>query len=229
VNHARLLDGMITYADGSGGAMFNSNDASPTVTNCTFSGNVAEFGGGMFNLFGSNPIITNSIFWMNSDAGGTDESGQIHNDDSIGVITPTVNYSDVQGGWTGAGGVENINDEPMFVDANGPDNMVGTQDDNLRLRPGSPCIDSGNPAFFAGPGVTDLDGHARALCDRVDIGTHEFDCNQTHNLSDFANWNACMTGPGGGPYANECATFDFDGDLDVDMQDFAEFARVFSP
>jgi hypothetical protein len=47
----------------------------------------------------------------------------------------------VQGGWPGTG---NIQDDPCFVDADGSDNVMGTEDDNLRLSPGSPCIDEGN-------------------------------------------------------------------------------------
>ncbi len=44
-----------------GGGMFNEN-SSPTVTNCTFSGNMAaDFGGGMFNG-SSNPTVTGCTF-----------------------------------------------------------------------------------------------------------------------------------------------------------------------
>ena len=65
-----------------------------------------------------------------------DESAQINTEGG----TPTVNYSIVQGGWTGAGG-NNLNADPLFVDPNGADDVVGTVDDNLRLRSGSPAID----------------------------------------------------------------------------------------
>ena len=216
-----------------GGGMMNRL-GSPTVTGCTFGGNTAlSDGGGMHNLDSCDPDISNCIFWMNSDFGGADESGQIHNDDTLGPNFPTVNFSDTQGGWTGLGGIGNINADPQFMDADGPDNIVGTEDDDLRLKPGSPCIDSGDPAYIAGAGESDLDGHDRILCDRIEMGAYEFAgdfaCDQTIDLDDFANWNACVTGPAGGPYADECAAFDFDVDLDIDMQDFAAFARVFSP
>ena len=46
-----------------GGGMYNAG-SSPTVTNCTFSGNSASHdGGGMFNHAGSSPDVTNCIFW----------------------------------------------------------------------------------------------------------------------------------------------------------------------
>jgi hypothetical protein len=34
-------------------------------------------------------------------------------------------------------------------------------------------------------------------------------------------WDDCMTGPNAGPHAPGCAPFDHDGDLDVDLYDFA--------
>jgi hypothetical protein len=82
-----------------------------------------------------------------------DESAQIHKDSAAAVV----NYSIVQGGWTGAGGVGNSSNNPMFVDVDGADNIVGTADDNLRLMPGSPAIDAGdNEALPAD--LADLDG-----------------------------------------------------------------------
>ncbi len=219
-------------ATNDGGGIYNSL-ASPTLTNCTFSGNTADAGGGLFNSEDSSPSVTSCIFWMNSDAGGTGESAQILDDPSCCDNVSTVSYSNVQGGWTGLAGAGNINADPLFMDADGPDNIVGTSDDDLRLRPGSPCIDSGDPAFIAAPDETDLDNHVRVLCGRVEMGAYEFagdfDCNQTFDLTDFASWDACMTGPGGGPYLNGCATFDCDGDLDIDMQDFMEFENFFLP
>jgi len=187
----------------------------------------------LFNSEDSSPSVMSCIFWMNSDIGGTGESAQILDDTSCCDNLSTVSYSNVQGGWTGLGGAGNINANPFFMDADGPDNIVGTLDDDLRLLEGSPCIDSGDPALAAKSGETDLDSHIRVLCDRVEMGAYEFagdfDCDQTFDLVDFASWDACMTGPGGGPYLNQCATFDCDGDLDIDLQDFAEFGDIFSP
>jgi cysteine-rich repeat protein len=133
----------------SGGGMFNVI-SSPAVTNCVFSENDAAItGGGIFLAAGSNPSVSSTILWRNSDAGGMDESAQLH----AGGDTPVVNYSIVQGGWTGAGGVGNLVSDPMFIDADGGDNIVGTEDDNLRLSMVSPAIDAADndalPADFA--------------------------------------------------------------------------------
>ncbi len=150
-----------------------------------------------------------------------------------------VDYSTIQG-WTGSyGGVGNTGVDPMFVDADGADDVAGTEDDDLRLLPGSPAINSGDPSTSYLPS-TDLDGHARVLCGRVDIGAYEFgigdyNCDQTVDLSDFATWSVCMTGPLAGargsydPDASApgCEAFDFNADSAIDLHDFAEWQSLF--
>jgi parallel beta-helix repeat protein len=50
--------------DDRGGGMYNES-SSPTVTNCTFSGNSAEnYGGGIYN-YDSEPVVTNCTFTDN--------------------------------------------------------------------------------------------------------------------------------------------------------------------
>ncbi|MBI1825764.1 MAG: right-handed parallel beta-helix repeat-containing protein, partial [Planctomycetes bacterium] len=76
----------------------------------------------------------------------------------------------------------NIDVDPDFVDPLGADGIAGTNDDDLRLSVGSPCINAGDPKFTPTFGETDLDGHPRILCGRTDIGAYEFgigdfDCN----------------------------------------------------
>jgi hypothetical protein len=197
-------------AGAKGGAMHNYSSSRPTITNCTFSGNTGGVngGGGLYNLT-SDPCLTNCILWGNRDSGGYDESGQIMNSSS----TTTINYSCVQG-WTGSlGGTGNIGDDPLFYDADGPDNIVGTADDNPRLSVGSPCIDTGDnnsvPADTTdldGDGNTiepipfDLDGHTRII---------DGDCNDTH-IVDMGAYEFASAYIG-----------DFDYDCDVDFGDFA--------
>ena len=48
-----------------GGGMYNT-ESSPTVANCTFSGNTAEYGGGMCNYNSTSPTVTNCIFSNNT-------------------------------------------------------------------------------------------------------------------------------------------------------------------
>jgi hypothetical protein len=206
-----------------GGGMYNIL-SSPTVSNCTFSGNAAQFGGGMENSSSSSPTVTNCILWGNSPDEISDFGG-----------TPTISFSDVQGGLP-AGTVDgggNIDTDPLFIDADGPDNTAGTEDDNLRLLAGSPCIDAGsNPAVPAGI-TTDLDGRLRFVDDlptpdtgsggppMVDIGAYEYACAGSLDavtdvtLRDFALFNQQWMQTDCG----DCGGADFTGDNDVTLED----------
>jgi len=173
-------------AGAGGGGMRNDwSGSKPTVTNCTFSGNVAYEGGGMSN-YSSSPTVTNCTFLNNTAAIGN--GGGMHNDGSSPTVTncilwgdtpeeisdasssAVVTYSDIQmqGGYPGTG---NINADPLFVDPDGPDNIPGNQDDDLHLRSGSPCIDSGTAT---GAPDTDIEGKPRPLGKGYDMGAYEF-------------------------------------------------------
>ncbi len=174
-------------------------------------------------------IFTNSIFWANETSNGERaESIQVRG--GTGDVLD-ISYSIVEG-WTGdLGGVGNSGVDPMFVDADGPDDIPGTEDDNLRLLPGSPAIKAGDPVGFVGP-ASDLDGHPRTMCSRRDIGAYEFgigdyDCDQTVDLWDFSAWDSCASGPEGAPYTEDCKAFDFNTDKLIDLFDFAGFQRLY--
>jgi len=138
-----------------GGGMCNMYHSSPTLINCTFSGNSAgDGGGGMWNVDHSDPMLTNCILWGNTASSGA----QIYKD---GTSSVTVSYSDVQSGWTGTG---NINANPRFVNAGGG---------NLHLQADSPCINAGNPSGNYS-GQTDIDGELRVMLGRIDMGADEF-------------------------------------------------------
>jgi hypothetical protein len=169
--------------------------------------------------------IRNSIFW-----GNYDENGDVYENAQFYSLGPiNVSHSIVHG-WTGQnGGVGNSGVDPMFVDADGADNIAGTEDDDLRLSPGSQAIKAGDPDETYLP-FTDLDGHARVLCGRVDMGPYEFgigdyDCNQTVDLTDFSAWESCMTGPStaGTAVAPGCEAFDGNADGAIDLADFQAF------
>ena len=48
-------------------------------------------------------------------------------------------------------------------------------------------------------------------------------------VADASNWQVCMTGPNGGPYAEGCEAFDFNFDDDVDLGDARGFQLNFAP
>ena len=156
-----------------GGGIRNDSSSSATVTNSSFSGNTAtHYGGGVDNRFSSNPTITNCTLWG-------DTGAEIYNETTTGVPTssPTVTYSDVQGGYSGTG---NINADPLFVRS--PFTNGSTDYGDLRLLPGSPCIDAGNNAVVTSPPfltdssgtIIDLDGNPRIDGAAVDMGAYEF-------------------------------------------------------
>ena len=145
------------HATVNGGGMYNSgvggspNPAPPKLQNNTFYANTAlGSGGALFNNnTNGNAVIDSCIFWSNSDGSGVSETDQIVYSGAL-----SINYSCVQN-WTGAlGGAGNIGLYPAFINANGLDGISGTEDDNLHLLPGSPCINTGNPS----PALNDPDG-----------------------------------------------------------------------
>ncbi len=134
-----------------GGGMYGSL-ASPTLTNCTFSGNSAGIsGGGVYNGSISSPTLSNCVLWDNAAPTGA----AIHD---TGRSISTVTYTCIEGGWPGDG---NVIGDPAFQrapnhggdgwgdDPGTPDVDEGANDDfgNLRLSPGSPAIDAGDPGF----------------------------------------------------------------------------------
>ncbi len=196
-----VFTGNIGYSNG--GALRIFHNSNPSLINCTLSYNFAVHGGGVAyadSVGGEDGVtITNSILWANTGS-GDDESGQILL--SSGVVD--VNYSCVEG-WTGSlGGVGNTGDDPLLVDFDGPDEAIGTEDDDLRLGDDSPCIDAGDNLAVpvdtldadsdgntTEPMPLDADGTSRFVDDLfiidtgrgaapvVDMGAYEYgdDCN----------------------------------------------------
>ena len=196
---------------GRGGGIYNNDASSPTLTNVTFSGNSADHdGGSMYNFSNSTPTLTNCILWGNTARTGPeilDNSG----------CTSTVNYSIVADGWTGPG---NLDADPQFVrppsdggdgwdddpSTSGVDESANDDYGDLRLTPGSPAVDAGDPSFdpndFTPPLVIDQQGAPRVLDGNgdgsilVDMGALEFV---------YADWGDAPApyatmGTDGGPY-----------------------------
>jgi predicted outer membrane repeat protein len=139
------------HLDGSGGAIYISN-VTTNLTNITSYSNYAnDNGGGLYSKM-SDVNIHNSIFWDDTPSEISIESG-----------TCTVEYSDIEGGYTGTG---NLDTDPDFVNLTGGD---------FNLNTGSPCIDAGNPdtTGLSLP-IFDLAGKPRICNDTVDMGAYEF-------------------------------------------------------
>ena len=180
------------HADGYGGGIFNTN-SDPTITNAIFTGNrVVHYGAGMYNIASSHPVLinvtfygnhasqngggifnyfnpsltlTNVIMWGNYSAG---TGPGIYN---LGTV-PDISYSDIEDCGTsgeewvsscGTDGGGNIESDPLYVDADGADDTVGTLDDNLRLQSSSPCIDAGDNHAIPTGISKDMDGAPRFM------------------------------------------------------------------
>jgi hypothetical protein len=176
-----------------GGGMFNyglNSKCNPMLINCTFNGNLALDGGGMLNGKQGNAILTNCTFTRNHGYGIICDNSQVTVVNTIlwnnspfeiylagGSID--VSYSDVRNGWLGIG---NIDADPLFVDADGLDDIPGTGDDDLHLLPGSPCINAGDNSAITQSVTTDLDGNPRIINRTVDMGAYEADVVPTINI-----------------------------------------------
>src|SRR5690606_34241880 len=82
-----------------------------------------------------------------------DQAAQIY---QPGGITATLRYNIVQNLAAGIG-QNNSTASPMFVDANGPDNVYGTLDDNPAVQLFSAAVDSGDSNVMPSD-IYDLDG-----------------------------------------------------------------------
>jgi hypothetical protein len=159
-----------------------------------------------------------------------------------------MSYCDIAGcdgsgpGWDGDLGFDgggNIDANPLFADPNGPDGIIGTDDDNLRLLAGSGCIDAGDNTAVPSNITTDLDGLPRFYDDThsidagngtkpiVDMGAHEFipcdfqpdgDIDEVDFITFILYW--LDTGCG------RCGGADLTGEGDVDLSDFAKFGLL---
>jgi hypothetical protein len=184
-----ILVGNTAAAQGGGACIVASR---VTFINCVFNGNSANDGGALYNDQGTAALINctvvanqgfwraglacptsviNSILWGNPgrlNRTSYDDLAQIS-----GTLRPAVNFCCVEGWQDSLGGKGNFGRNPLFADAAGPDHILGTPDDDLRLQAGSPCIDQGDNTALGVEIKTDLAGQPRIVNGVIDIGAQE--------------------------------------------------------
>ena len=162
-----LISGNSANING-GGLLFNY--ASPVILNNTICSNTAPLGPGLYFITVSSPVVRNDVIYGNTLNGAS--GAQIFLEDNWS--NPDIYYTDLQGGISGIAGnslhftgqfENNISQDPGFA---------GTGDYPSRLRSGSPCMNTGDPATnTATAGITDLAGEPRIQNGRIDMGAYE--------------------------------------------------------
>ena len=120
-----------------GGGIYIGTSPGAEIVNCTVADNYgSEWAGGFYTATFSYPEVLNTIVYGNT-AGTLYPNMFTSGDDSF-----RVSYSDIEGGWTGAG---NIDGNPLFSDAGSGDYSLSWLNYPLPDSTRSPCIDAGNP------------------------------------------------------------------------------------
>ena len=150
--------------------MFN-NGSSPTVTNCTFSGNTAIFGGGMNNGFDSNPTVTDCTFSGNS-AGN--RGGGMYNENSDPNITDCIFSENASEG--GGSGMFNHSSNPTVTECVFSENltmfgsgagMFNTFCDSFQV---TNCLFIGNMATCQAGGIYNTKGSTPTVMNSAFVG-----------------------------------------------------------
>ncbi|MHC4315543.1 MAG: right-handed parallel beta-helix repeat-containing protein, partial [Planctomycetota bacterium] len=132
LDSSAVLDGFtITGGSYSGsivleGGMMNEGASnypcSPTVTNCTFRDNHAQYGGGMVNINYSSPTVTNCTFSGNSSY--SFDGGGMYNGDNSNPTVTNCTFRDNLASI--GGGMGNINSSPTVTNCTFHDNLASS-------------------------------------------------------------------------------------------------------
>ena len=149
--------------------------------NSTFYGNQASGGGGISLLFSGDSItLQNCILWNNSDPNGYEiwvNSGEANAEYTLldSSKSPGISL-----------GSNNLSSSPDFVDPEGSDLALGTQDDDLRLLSSSSAINVGSNSFVD---YIDNDIVGITRDSTPDLGAYEYFQNSNPVYSGVTNFN----------------------------------------
>ncbi len=226
-----------SHGGGISGTSFPGSTLELLIRNSLVANNSAPFGAGIFIIGEATTAVLQGITVAENGFDADYGDGIDGADASISIVNSVIHHNapvDVRRSYESTtylfsfsdigtvAGVEvdgpgNISADPLFVD---PDNG------DYHLSAESPCVDAGDPEFEPEEGETDIDGEARVVGERVDMGADEFliKCDGDFDFDgavgpfDLAlllgNWGTC-----GDPA--DCPA-DLDGDGDVDAADLAQ-------
>ncbi len=173
--------------------------------NCTFVDNTAAIGPDIATNF-QPPLIENEllncIFWGEAPDRVADTPSP----------TSVIINSTLRDGWSGPGS-GHVDEDPLFIDPDGPDDDATTLDDNAyQLSVRSPAIDAGDNDLLPEDALIDLAGRLRVLDGDhdgvaiVDMGAFEFfpDCNGNGILDDVDLSAGPSTDCNGNRVPDEC-------------------------
>ena len=134
-----------------GGGMFN-DASSPTVTNCTFTGNSAEFFGGGMSCVNSSPTVTNCTFSGNT---------SMHHGGGMHILNSSLTVTNCtfsgNSATVGGGGIYNVNSSLTVTNCtfSGNTAVTGGGMSNQSISPTvvTNCTFSGNSATVGGGGM----------------------------------------------------------------------------
>ena len=177
LTNCRIVGNAADYADTTGGAAIYNLNGSVTVLDSTVADNRAPIGRAIASFTWTTVSavqvkVVNSILFNGGDEVWSNLRGLID-----------VTYSDVQGGWSGAG---NISTDPQFTLPGSWSTAGDWVDGDYRLKAASPAIDAGSSTALPADSLDldtdantteplpfDLDNTARIKDTKVDLGAYE--------------------------------------------------------
>lgn len=157
-----LVTHNVINGSGSTGSVIYVLESIATIMNCTIADNTTRNAATM-RFYDSSALVANTI------VKGSPRNPVSFNLSKVRFVNTLTDVDYNYPGFTFG--------DPMFVDANGADNIPGTPDDDYRLQPGSPAVDAGDDGIYLG-GFNDLAGNPRragvsAASARIDLGAYE--------------------------------------------------------
>ncbi|MDG2031609.1 MAG: FG-GAP-like repeat-containing protein [Phycisphaerales bacterium] len=161
----------------------NLLDGTAYVDNCTITQNVAPDNGGVAVSTTHLESWSGGVLVRNSIVSGNTGAPALYDFDNGRPRAQPIYFNSCSDTLQATDVFTNTADQPRFRDQLGPDATPGSGDEDLRLMPGSPCIDRGDNTFVSS--TLDFAGLPRIVDDpltpdpigtppRVDMGAHEY-------------------------------------------------------